>query len=146
MTKTWLAALVLGATLVSCHTEQAAANPLEINLDQVFTLKGGQEATIKDENLRLRFDEVLEDSRCPTSVECFWTGQARIALLVEPNGRGETTLEFNTNPAPGQNNQTAQLDEYTITMRSLEPVPRTPDDKLALEDYRATLTVGKVAR
>ena len=51
-------------------------NTLEINLNQVFALKGGQEATINGEDLRLRFDEVLEDSRCPKSVECFWTGQA----------------------------------------------------------------------
>jgi len=145
MTKTWLAALVLGLALVSCHSEQAAAQPLAINLNQVFTLKGGQEATINGENLRLRFDKVLEDSRCPKSVECFWTGQARVAILVEPNGRGETTLEFNTNPAPDQNNQTARLDEYTITMQSLEPYPETPDESLALEDYGATLTVGKVA-
>jgi hypothetical protein len=30
-------------------------------------------------------------------------------------------------------------------MQSLEPYPETPDEALALEDYRATLTVGKVA-
>jgi hypothetical protein len=144
MKKTWVAALVLGLALVACHTEQAAAKPLEINLNQVFALKGGQEATINGEDLRLRFDEVLEDSRCPKSVECFWTGQARIALLVEPTGRGETTLELNTNPAPGLNDQTARLDEFTITMKSLEPYPQTPDGPIALEDYRATLTVGKV--
>jgi hypothetical protein len=144
MKKTWLAALILGLALVACHTEQAAANPLEINLNQVFTLKGGQEAMINGEDLRLRFDKVLEDSRCPKMVECFWTGQARIALLVEPTGRGETTLEFNTNPAPDLNNQTARLDEYTITMKSLEPYPQIANESLALEDYRATLTVGKV--
>jgi hypothetical protein len=144
MKKTWLLATVLGLTLAACHTEQAAAKPLEINLNQVFALKGGQEATINGENLRLRFDKVLEDSRCPKVVQCFWTGQARIALLVEPNGRGETTLEFSTNPAPDLNDQTARLDEYTITMKSLEPYPQTPDESIALEDYRATLTVGRV--
>jgi hypothetical protein len=145
MKKTWLAALVLGLALVACHTEQAAAKPLEINLNEVFALKGGQEATINGEDLRLRFDKVLEDSRCPKMVECFWTGQARVALLVEPNGRGETTLEFNTNPAPDLNNQTARLDEYTITMDALEPYPQTPEQSIELEDYRATLKVGKVS-
>jgi hypothetical protein len=142
--KTWLAAVVLGLALASCHSNQAGAQPIAINLNQSFTLGGGQEATINGENLRLRFDKVLEDSRCPRSVECFWTGQARIALLVEPNGRGETTLEFNTNPAPGQNNQTARLDEFTITMESLDPYPQTIDQPIRLGDYRATLSVGKV--
>jgi hypothetical protein len=143
--KTWALAILLGLALIGCHTEQADAKPLDIKLDQVFTLKGGQEAMINGENLRVRFDQVLEDSRCPKMVECFWTGQARVALLVEPNGRGETTLEFNTNPAPDLNNQTARLDEYTITMDALEPYPQTPEQSIELEDYRATLKVGKVS-
>ena len=143
MKKTWLVAIILALALVGCHSNRAVAEPTTINLNQVFTLDGGQEATINGQNLRLRFDKVLEDSRCPKSVECFWTGQARIALLVEPNGRGETDLEFNTNPAPGQNNQTARVDEYTITMQSLDPYPQTIDQPIPLEDYRATLTVGK---
>jgi hypothetical protein len=137
-------ATTLALALLGCHSNQAGAQPLAINLDQVFTLAGGQEATINGENLRLRFDQVLEDSRCPRRVECFWTGQARIAVLVEPNGRGETDLEFNTNPAPGQNDQTARVDEYTITLKSLDPYPQTIDQHVRLQDYRATMSVGKV--
>jgi len=43
----------------------------------------------------------VEDSRCPTQVNCFWTGQARTALDVQPDRSGWTRVEFNTNPAPG---------------------------------------------
>jgi hypothetical protein len=141
--KTWLVALSLGLTLAGCHSNEAAAQPITTRIGQAFTLAGGQEATVDGENMRVRFDRVLEDSRCPRQVECFWTGQARVAILVEPNGRGETTLEFNTNPAPGQNNQTALLDEYTIAMDSLDPYPQTPHQAIPLEDYRLRLTVSK---
>lgn len=146
MKKAWIATIAFGAALASCHANQAGAQPIAINLNQPFVIGGGQEAMINGENLRLRFDQVLEDSRCPKSVECFWTGQARIAVLAEPYGRGESTLEFNTNPAPGQNNQTADLDEYTITLQSLDPYPQNNAQPLKLEDYRATLSVGKPQR
>jgi hypothetical protein len=135
--------VALSLTSAACHADQAAAQPLAINVGQPFTLAGGQEATVNGENMRIRFDQVLEDSRCPKQVECFWTGQARVSLLVEPNGRGESTLEFNTNPAPDQNDQMARLDEYTFTMDSLEPYPQTPEQSIPLADYRLRLTVGK---
>ena len=55
-------------------SDKAEAEPVEFGLDQEFTLSGGQEAAITGENLRLRFTDVVEDSRCPMRVECFWTG------------------------------------------------------------------------
>jgi len=147
MNKSWLLALVLAIAPMGCQlSQEAQADPVEFNLNEVFALGGGQEATIRGENLRLRFNEVLEDSRCPTQVECFWTGQARIAVLVAPAGREPTATEFNTNPAPGQNNQTARVGEYTISLQSLDPYPQSIDQSIALEEYRATLSVEKTAR
>jgi hypothetical protein len=142
--KLCLVTLALAITVVGCQMSQKAeADPVAYNLNEVFALGGGQEATISGENLSLRFTDVLEDSRCPTQVECFWTGQARIAVLVQPQGREPTTTEFNTNPAPGQNMQTAQVGEYTIELQSLDPYPQTIDESIALEEYRATLSVRK---
>ena len=112
MNRLWLVLVVLaiGAGGLPLSRE-ARADPVQSSLDQAFTLRGGQQAVISGENLRLRFTEVLEDSRCPKQVECFWTGQARIAVLVQ-QGHGEpTTVEFNTNPAPGQTRLTVNVDE-----------------------------------
>jgi hypothetical protein len=130
--------------LAGCQVSQRAeADPVEYDLNQVFTMGGGHEAVIRGEDFRLRFTEVLEDSRCPKLVACFWTGQARIAVLVLRAGREPTTAEFNTNPAPGQNVQTAQVGEYAIGLQSLDPYPRTPEESTPLGDYRATFSVRK---
>jgi hypothetical protein len=138
--------VVLAVAMVGCQaTREAEADPVEFALNQEFPLRGGQEAVISAENLRLRFTDVLEDSRCPTEVECFWTGQARIAVLVEPSGSPSTTVDFNTNPAVGQNIQAVDVDDYTISLKSLDPYPRTPDESIALEDYRATLSVQETS-
>jgi hypothetical protein len=135
---------VLALAMTACQaSRKAEADPVELALGQQLPLSGGQEATISGEDLRVRFTDVLEDSRCPTEVECFWTGQARIAVAVEPAGRAGTTVTFNTNPAPGQNVQTADVDGFTVELKSLEPFPRTPDNGVALEDYTATLVVRR---
>jgi hypothetical protein len=138
-----ISAIVL--TVVGCGADRVAqAAPIQFDLNQPFALGGGQEANLSGENLRVRFTDVLEDSRCPKTVECFWTGQARIAVAVTPDARGPTRVEFNTNPAPGQGVQVATVDGYTVTLKSLDPYPQTPDDSPELEDYRVTLSVSKV--
>ena len=142
----WHVVAVVVAAVAGCQaSHKAEADPVEFALEKEFALDGGQEAVISDENLRLHFTDVLEDSRCPTDVECFWTGQARIAVAVEPVGRAATTVDFNTNPAPGQNVQTVEVHDYTVELKSLDPYPRTPDDGIALEDYKATLLVRRSA-
>ncbi|OBK72818.1 hypothetical protein [Mycobacterium sp. 1274761.0] len=139
----WLVAAAATVALASCqHGQQAGADPVTFTVGREFTLNGGQEA-ISDENLRVRFTGVLEDSRCPLDVECFWTGQARVAVEVQSPGRPAATAEFNTNPAPGQNRQTVQAGGLTISLKALEPYPQAPDDPRPFEDYRAQLLVQR---
>jgi hypothetical protein len=138
----WLVLVATALTLSGCYlSREALADPIEAGLDQPFTLHGGQEATISGENLRLRFGQVLEDSRCPTQVDCVWTGQARIAVVVQQGQGDPTTVEFNTNPAPGADTRTVDVGDYTIELQALDPYPETPDP-IDFEDYRATLLVG----
>jgi uncharacterized lipoprotein NlpE involved in copper resistance len=145
MTKAWIVIAALVLALLGCQGQAAQADPIESGLDQEFVLHGGQEVTIRGADLRLRFTDVLEDSRCPTQVECVWTGQARIAVVAEQGQGAPTTVEFNTNPAPGQNKQTVEVGDYMVELKALDPYPQTPTDAPALTDYRATLLVRKSA-
>ena len=141
----WIVLATLVLALAGCQSHAAQADPIEAVLDQEFVLHGGQQVAIRDADTRLRFTDVLEDSRCPTEVECFWTGQARIALDAELGQGAPASLEFNTNPAPGQGKMTNDVGGYTIELKSLDPYPKTPDDSPALTDYSATLVVRKSA-
>lgn len=135
-------AAMLVTALAACQlTSEGHADPTRISFGQEFVLGGAQEAVFSGGNLRVRFSKLLEDSRCPTEVECFWTGQARIAVIVAPTGRPSTTAYFNTNPAPGENVQTVRAGDYSVELKKLEPYPRTPDDTIDFEDYKATLLV-----
>jgi hypothetical protein len=119
---TWLLVVLLGLAVMGCRFDEAArADVPESNLNEAFTLAGGQDGLIPSEKLRLRLAEVPEDSRRPTQVECVWTGQARIAISVHPQGSGSTNVEFNTNPAPGQTIKVAEVGRYRIELQSLDP-------------------------
>jgi hypothetical protein len=146
MMRLWVLVAVLGVALAGCQlNREARADPLEFALDQEFVLSGGQEAAIRGENLVLRFSEVREDSRCPTQVECVWSGQARIALAVRPPVGEPTTVTFTTSPAPSQDNLTAEVGGgYTIWLRALDPYPQTTA-AIPFQDYRATLAARKRA-
>jgi len=133
----WVPAAV-AVSLLAPGCQVASADP---GLDRDVTLGGGQEASV--DGLRVRFADVLEDSRCPTSVACVWSGQARLTVVAQAEDGPPTTVEFNTNPAPGQGFSSGRVGDYTVTMRSLEPYPQTPEDATPLEDYRLTLSVAK---
>jgi hypothetical protein len=135
---------LLALALAGCQmSREADADPVTFTLGEQFSLGGGQEAVFGGGDLSVRFSELLEDSRCPTEVECFWTGQARIAVIVQSIGRAATTAYFNTNPAPGEGVTSVRAGDYTVELISLEPYPRTPDDPIAFEDYRASLVVNR---
>lgn len=139
----WVAVAALGVAVAGCQSgPQARADSVAV-LGEAFTVAGGEQVTISDIPLRLRFTEVLEDSRCPTEVECVWTGQARVAVSVEQGADAPATVEFNTNPAPGQNRQAVDVGGFTVSLRQLKPYPRTPDDATALADYQATMVVQR---
>src|SRR5262245_20372126 len=63
------------AVLASTPTQQ----PDSAVLGQPFILKIGQSTRIESEGLDITVGSVLEDSRCPTKVECAWIGRASIS-------------------------------------------------------------------
>ena len=68
--------------LIAAATCAALASPVSARPSAGF----GQVATL--DRLRVRPLALLEDSRCPASVQCVWAGQVRIrAEITSRNGR-----------------------------------------------------------
>ncbi|MEM2558630.1 MAG: hypothetical protein QXT51_04810, partial [Nitrososphaerota archaeon] len=44
------------------------------SLDEEFRLKVGEKALVRGVELVLVINKVIEDSRCPINVYCFWSG------------------------------------------------------------------------
>src|SRR5688500_9872470 len=61
----------------------------EATLHNPFQLKTGQSGYIKSEDLRIKFTEVAEESRCPSDVQCIQAGQFTATINLK---RGENDL------------------------------------------------------
>jgi len=113
--------------------------PIKAQLDQPFTLYLGQEAHLPDENLLVTFLDVLEDSRCPTQVDCAWSGQAIILIQVQLSGLTPAKYELNDNPPLKAD--TASYVKYNIKFVKLDPYPELPGVPIPPASYVATLVV-----
>lgn len=105
-----------------------------------FRLAPGESVTLESTTLRLRFDRVVQDSRCPTDVECFWAGDAVVALFAREGKDPERRYELHTNLA-GQD--TAVHGRYRLRLVRLDPYPAHVNEKPG-PDYRAVLVVTRV--
>lgn len=110
--------------------------PQETGLDEEFTIKVGQQVTIKDTKLKLTFVAVPEDSRCPTSVVCAWAGNGKVNLELKKATKKASTVSLNTLLEPkgveykGFQIRLIRLSPYPVTAGSINPA-----------DYEATLVV-----
>jgi len=59
---------------------------IEAELGQQFSLFFGETAEIKGEQLEITFVEILEDSRCPSDVNCIREGRVRCRLDASYQG------------------------------------------------------------
>ena len=107
-------------------------------LNQEFTLKVGQAALIRPGGLKVTFQRVLEDSRCPEGVNCVWAGNARIAVALSRAGGKPTPVELNTDLEPRQR---AYL-QYEVKLLGLSPLPRE-GKRVDEKSYSVTLLVKK---
>lgn len=88
--------------------------------------------------LKIAFVELVEDSRCPTDVDCVWAGNAKIKVKVTKGGRSKILdLEMVTNGvAPSFGGFRLKLKDLTPKLRSNVRINRNA--------YVATIEVTKV--
>ncbi len=130
-----LASVSILLFLVSC----TGTNKLKADLGQEFTLSIGQSAQIEGENLQVRFEEVLEDSRCATGATCIWEGRVSIAVEINDNGSPYKMVLIQS----GMNNQyvSETYKAYQLTFK-VNPYPELGTD-IATGDYQLLLTVSE---
>ena len=109
--------------------------PDRVPTGRSFDLRVG-DAALTTDDVRIRFETVRSDSRCPLDAFCVRAGEAVIALTVGRVGEVPVGRELDTTPA---RSSTTFLN-FTITLSSLQPYPRS-DRPIRPGDYVATLVV-----
>lgn len=129
-----LSATLLLVTIAACSG--SPTQPDRARTGQPFDLGVGQTATTTDD-LRIRFDTVRSDSRCPMDALCVRAGEAVIAITLSLPGEAAVGRELETVPAKAQ----TTFSRFTITLSSLAPYPRS-DRQIQPNDYIATFIVS----
>jgi hypothetical protein len=111
-------------------------------LNTQFNLRLGQVAKIKIEQLKITFLDVVEDSRCPTDINCYESGQIKIAVKVVAKDRDLGKIDL-VNNVSRENLSIQQVDKYLIKFVKADPYPESAN-KIRKLDYVITLTVSKI--
>jgi hypothetical protein len=134
-----LSGAVAAAALTACD---GSSRVLAVRLtdgvaDTTFSLGVGQEAT--HGVMRIVFDGVNEDSRCPSDVMCVWAGNAAVEIGVS-FGMGPTTrYVLNTIGDPAF----VDVGGYRITLIDLQPYP-VSTSRIPPASYLATFRFQQV--
>jgi len=117
----------------------AAAAERRVQPGEHFELAHSQAVEVADSGLEVRFQGVLEDSRCPENARCMWAGNARVALRVGAEGEAGESLVLNTHGGEALPS-TGCAAGLEIELLGLQPYPSTEGPPKA-DQYVATLVV-----
>jgi hypothetical protein len=111
----------------------APDQPALIEPGKAFSLRAGQSARTGDGALRIGFDSVAADSRCPKGAQCVWAGDATVRIWLQRGTGPRDVRELHTvarggalEPGPGV--RLVRLDPTPVTGKAITPA-----------DYTATL-------
>ena len=129
------AAVFVAALAVACAT---APPPAQGAGADVLTLAPGQAAAVDAAgSIRVRFDGVQNDSRCPADVACIQAGDAVVGIIVIAADGSRQRYELHTTGA------TAVVHNgLTIALETLDPRP-VGSRPIRPADYRLTLRVRR---
>jgi len=123
---------VLAAIINSgCETELNLKSTLPLN--DTVEIANSETKYNFENNIVLRMDSVLNDSRCPSNVQCVWEGNAEVRFLFTVDSRG-TDFVLNTHGGNNFNSDTV-IGGYSIKLLNLSPYPENPGEILQVEYY-----------
>ncbi|HTM58175.1 MAG TPA: hypothetical protein VL123_07145 [Candidatus Udaeobacter sp.] len=139
------AAVIVSATGGSC--ERPIPSPqrhwVAQNDARVFEIPARGAAVWSDQDLRITFDHVVRDSRCPAGAECPWAGNALVELSAAPGGR----FRLRIGPAGGAADTSRTVVDragFRYQAVVLAPLAAVGVEPVDPESYVVTLEVVKL--
>jgi len=137
--------LILAVTLLlmtSCDTKKAQEEDTgsynNVQFDAPFKMTQKKGVQFENDDLKIIFDNVSEDSRCPEGTTCVWEGQVKVNLTIKTKN-GSEQIEI-LRKGKQKENAIQQIGEHTIYLMAVNPYPKD-GEKIAQEDYKITMVV-----
>jgi hypothetical protein len=109
-----------------------------VPLGAPFDIRIGGTALVSSDDLRIWFESVKNDSRCPRGAQCITEGDATLVISAGLPFRERERLELHV---VGAQNRVA-YDDFDIRVERLAPQPEQGTG-VPPDEYTATLTVTK---
>lgn len=142
-----IAILLLVLSACSDPNNKIDSEKTPAHVDELFTVDttielGNDESAINSKGQRIRA-AVLNDSRCPTGVECVWEGEAKVQITIQQSNGNPLILVLSTRN--NLNSEEVWIDGrlYRISVVSVLPYPKA-GQQIPLNKYRVVLDVKLV--
>jgi hypothetical protein len=129
--------VVLIAACIGAACGETPTEPTAVPLDRLFDLRVGESAIVPD-GLKVTFDRVVSDSRCPIDAICVSAGEAVLALTLSLGFSAPVEREVRADSASPEISHLA----YRIKVHALMPYPRS-DKKTPSDQFVATFRVTR---
>lgn len=135
-----LAACGSGGTPPSTGRVASSEQPAVLAPGGAVELAPGGRIAVAQTDTVLRFVRVVEDSRCPTGVDCVWAGRAVVELGVRRGDAAEALVELDLSQVERARHALAGTD-LAVTATALEPHPQA-DQAIRPEERRLRLELS----
>jgi hypothetical protein len=139
-------ALIFGLvffTLAGC-TSKRNTN-LKTKETQPIYLTEGQEKSLKEFSMTIKFTGISEDSRCPEGANCIWAGVA--VANIEITGKSTQPVQLHLATVDMQERgyrKSASLNGYTLSLQHVLPYPNATQGTQGLKgNYKIAIIVQK---
>ncbi|APV45472.1 hypothetical protein Dform_02168 [Dehalogenimonas formicexedens] len=127
---------VVGVLILAIGLTGCGEKPLNASLGQSVDLKPGQAVELNSEKMTLKFEKVLNDSRCPEGASCVWEGQVQCLVTLDLDGKKEQI----TLTQRGSDEGASQIYNRYLIKFDVTPYPRL-NQTIGQSDYRLHVTV-----
>ena len=113
----------------------------ELRSSSSVPMKNCSQIENKTDDVKVCLGSLIDDSRCPSGVECVWAGTAIVKFSVTVNGQ-QQPVTLSTLNMPGYHPSDTIIMGYKIELINLLPYPeigKTPD----ISEYKAELNITK---
>jgi len=119
--------------------------PKSARLGQNVDIRLGETVTVVGEPLTVKFEQVVEDSRCPANATCIWAGRTVIQVALRNDKSDRSTLNLPAGPDAAGEEATGEgvFRKYRIRLVRLLPAP-VDGSRISPDRYVATVNVRKV--
>ncbi len=128
--------VIIALVIFSCEKETTSES-FPFGLENEFKINDVYHST--DNSLKFSISEI-NDSRCPSDVQCVWAGKADVTIVVESPVSGSLVLSTLNDD---MFSSVDTLGNYSFQLVEVSPYPVSTEE-IKLEDYKVTLKIEKL--